>query len=77
MNKELGFLFISLTFVCVIIISICTAPIINYNNEIFSKWGKQNCLFFRDQEENTKHIDELQKFRKLKIYVIGKKQCII
>ena len=66
MNKELIFLLFSLAFVCVAIVSLLTAPIINNKNSEISKWGKLNCKFFYDLEENTNHIDEVQKFRKLK-----------
>ena len=69
MNKDLIFLFISIAILCFSIVSIFTAPIINNINQDkidFSLWGKKNCKFFSDLEENASTLDEFGNMRKLK-----------
>ena len=69
MNRELLFLFISIITFCFSIISIFNAPIINNINKDlidFSKWGKHNCKFYSDLEDNSELLDDIHKFRKLK-----------
>ena len=66
MNKPLAFFCISFAFLCFSLVSIFTAPIINKNSTVFEKWGKLNCRLYCEQEEETTHIDEIQKFIKLK-----------
>ena len=66
MNKPLAFFCISFAFLCFSLVSIFTAPIINKNSTVFEKWGKLNCRLYCEQEEETTHIEEIQKFIKLK-----------
>ena len=68
MNKELIFLCTSLAFLVFSVISILTAPVINNkdNGIEMSGWGKLNCKFYSDMEKNAAHIDDIQKYKKLK-----------
>lgn len=68
MNKELIFLCTSLAFLVFSVISILTAPVINNkdNGKEMSGWGKLNCKFYSDMEKNAAHIDDIQKYKKLK-----------
>ena len=66
MSKESTFLSLSLLICIFSIITIFISPIINNTSYNFSKWGKNNCQYFSDQEKNTNKLDDLQKFKKLK-----------
>ena len=75
MNKELIFLCTSLAFLVFSVISILTAPAINNkdNGIEMSKWGKLNCKFYSDKEKDASHIDDIQKYKKLKELCYRKK----
>lgn len=75
MNKELIFLCTSLAFLVFSVISILTAPVINNkdNGIEMSGWGKLNCKFYCDMEKNAAHIDDIQKYKKLKDLCYRKK----
>ena len=69
MNKELLFLFISISTCCFSIISIFNAPIINNINKDlidFSKWGKLNCKLYSDLEEDAQILNDVHQMPKLK-----------